>query len=159
MAAASFLVPSLSGLNSRPNRIRHSVRVNIRRRERITPPPIVTSKRLSSMQVINCFVVQSSCSSFLRWPLRVSFLFLSFLFKCTMGSFNFPDVGIQSSDPRCRKATILPTNPQPLPVGFLQLIFLPNIIKWKAAENDFLTASKNENLAKFIVSLWNSIND
>ena len=57
MAAASFLVPSLSGLNSRPNRIRHSVRVNIRRRERITPPPIVTSKRLSSMQVINCFVV------------------------------------------------------------------------------------------------------
>jgi len=51
MAAASFLVPSLSGLNSRPNRIRHSVQVNIRRRERITPPPIVTSKRLSSLQV------------------------------------------------------------------------------------------------------------
>jgi hypothetical protein len=48
MAAASFLVPSLSGLNSRPNRIRHSVRVNIRRRERITPPPIMIQNRLNS---------------------------------------------------------------------------------------------------------------
>ncbi len=48
MAAASFLVPSLTSL-SRPNRIRHSVRVDIRRRERITPPPVLTSKRFSTM--------------------------------------------------------------------------------------------------------------
>lgn len=38
MAAASFLVPSLSGWSSKPNRIRHSPRVNLRRRQRITPP-------------------------------------------------------------------------------------------------------------------------
>ena len=73
MAAASFLVPGLSGWSARPNRIKASPRINSKRRERLTPPwtndDIANRFKLTELETVQERHIQERIGEYLK-PFR-----------------------------------------------------------------------------------------
>ena len=70
MAAASFLVPGLSGWSAKPKRFRPPPRANLRRRERLTPPYLigdsVNPSRPSELEIVQERHIKQKISEYLK---------------------------------------------------------------------------------------------
>ena len=114
MAAASFLVPGLSGWSARPNRIKASPRINSKRRERLTPPwtndDIANRFKLTELETVQERHIQERIGEYLK-PFR--------WFLTALGRFPYSVDGEGAE--RKRKAGMI----------FLMISELPTIIQWK----------------------------
>ena len=114
MAAASFLVPGLSGWSARPNRIKASPRINSKRRERLTPPwtndDIANRFKLTELETVQERHIQERIGEYLK-PFR--------WFLTALGRFPYSVDGEGAE--RKRKAGMI----------FLMISELPTIIRWK----------------------------
>ena len=71
MAAASFLVPGLSGWSAKPKRFRPPPRANLRRRERLTPPYLIgdsvnPTSRPSELEIVQERHIKQKISEYLK---------------------------------------------------------------------------------------------